>query len=71
MAEAGAGPSDTVMVGDTTYDIEMARRAGATAVGVTWGYHTPAALLDCGAERVIDRFQDLPPTLAAKQEMSI
>ena len=71
MAEAGARPTDTVMVGDTTYDVEMARRADVTAVGVAWGYHAPASLLDCGAETIVARFQDLPPALAAKEEMSI
>ncbi len=39
MREAGAEPGDTMMIGDTTYDIEMARAAGVTSVGVTWGYH--------------------------------
>jgi len=37
MSEAGAEPADTVMIGDTTYDMEMARRAGTMALGVAWG----------------------------------
>ena len=32
------------MIGDTTYDIEMARNAGVGAIGVAWGYHAPARL---------------------------
>ena len=43
--EAGARPAETVMIGDTVYDIEMARAAGTRAVGVAWGYHEPAELL--------------------------
>ena len=32
------------MIGDTTYDIEMARAAGVGAIGVAWGYHAPERL---------------------------
>lgn len=59
MAEAGAEAASTVMVGDTTFDMEMARRAGASAIGVGWGYHPPAALSPAGASTVIDGFGDL------------
>jgi len=54
MAEAGALPVDTVMIGDTVYDIEMAVGARARAIGVAWGYHTPDELLAAGAEAVAD-----------------
>jgi len=54
MAEAGAAPADTVMIGDTVYDVEMAVAAGARAIGVAWGYHTPAELLAAGAEAVAE-----------------
>ena len=52
MAEAGTEPHDTVMIGDTTYDIEMAHGAGASAVGVSWGYHPDDALWAAGAHHV-------------------
>jgi phosphoglycolate phosphatase len=52
MAEAGARPADTVMIGDTAYDIEMAVAARTRAIGVAWGYHTPEELLAAGAEAV-------------------
>jgi phosphoglycolate phosphatase len=52
MAEAGAQPAQTVMIGDTAYDIEMARAAGCRAIGVAWGYHAPEELLAAGAEGV-------------------
>ena len=35
-----AGTSDLVMVGDTTYDLEMAHAAGVRAIGVSWGHHS-------------------------------
>ena len=54
MAEAGATPAGTVMIGDTTYDIEMARTAGCRAIGVAWGYHAPGELLAAGAEAVAE-----------------
>ena len=37
MAEAGVAPHETVMIGDTTYDMTMAAGAAVRAVGVTWG----------------------------------
>ena len=54
MAEAGALPADTVMIGDTVYDIEMGLAAGCRALGVAWGYHDPAELLAAGAEAVAE-----------------
>ena len=63
MREAGVEAEDTIVVGDTVYDITMARAAGANAVGVTWGYHRAAALSEAGALAVIDSFATLLPTL--------
>jgi phosphoglycolate phosphatase len=54
MTDAGSRPADTVMIGDTVYDIEMALAARARAIGVAWGYHTPAELLAAGAEAVAE-----------------
>lgn len=52
MADAGAAPETTIMIGDTSYDIAMARAAGVTAIGVTWGYHDARDLLDAGAHHI-------------------
>jgi phosphoglycolate phosphatase len=54
MADAGTAPCDTVMIGDTTYDMEMARSAGVGALGVSWGYHAPDRLARAGAHAVVD-----------------
>ena len=59
MAEAGVKPQHTMVVGDTTYDIEMGRSAGAYTVGVSWGYHPAEELHAAGAHAVIDEFQEL------------
>ena len=42
------------MIGDTTYDMDMAVSAGAAAIGVAWGYHPPGALLGAGAVIVVE-----------------
>lgn len=44
LAETGVTASRAVMVGDTVFDMEMARAAGIATIGVTWGYHAPEAL---------------------------
>jgi len=55
--ECGVDRDRTVMVGDTVYDMEAARNAGVTAVGVAWGYHEESELLEAGAREVV---ADLP-----------
>lgn len=52
LAETGADAAHAVMIGDTCYDIEMARAAGVRAIGVDWGYHTREELFDAGADAV-------------------
>jgi phosphoglycolate phosphatase len=54
MADAGAEPKRTVVVGDTSYDMAMAVAAGATAIGVGWGYHHPSELDAAGAYAVAE-----------------
>lgn len=60
LAEVGAMPRRTVMIGDTSFDIEMARAAGVGAIGVTWGYHAAEVLRASGAHVLVDRYSDLP-----------
>ena len=50
--EVGAAPGDAVMIGDTVFDVDMARAAGVRAIGVDWGYHAADELREAGAERV-------------------
>ncbi|EQB01373.1 phosphoglycolate phosphatase [Sphingobium wenxiniae] len=52
MAEAGAVPENTVMIGDTVFDIDMGLAAGVRSIGVGWGYHAPAELVAAGAVAV-------------------
>lgn len=53
-----------VMVGDTSFDMDMARQAGLAGLGVGWGYHPPAALRASGAGHVADDFAELGRILA-------
>lgn len=63
LRDTGREPRATVMIGDTSYDMEMARAAGCRRLGVAWGYHSRGELLEAGAERVIDGYAGLLPAL--------
>jgi phosphoglycolate phosphatase len=59
MAKAGATTAETVMIGDTTHDMKMARAAGVGAIGVAWGYHTVFDLNAAGADVIVEDFSQL------------
>lgn len=63
MRETDMDPDDTVIVGDTTFDIEMGLAAGCRAVGVSYGNHAPELLHAAGATHVIDGISQLPEIL--------
>jgi phosphoglycolate phosphatase len=50
MLRSGAAPERSMMIGDTSYDMAMARSAGVTAIGAAWGYHEPEELKAAGAD---------------------
>ena len=52
MAESGATPETTIMIGDTSFDMAMGVAAGARSLGVDWGYHAGHELLAAGAFHV-------------------
>ena len=64
MAETGAEKDDTVLIGDTVFDIEMAHNAGTRAFGVSWGYHEVDKLHAAGAHLVLNHLSELLPLLA-------
>lgn len=64
MREAGVEAERTIMIGDTTFDMEMARGAGVGALGVGWGYHPVTALRSVGADDIAERAE----TLVAKAD---
>ncbi len=59
MAEAGASPQNTIMIGDTTYDLEMARAAGTHPIGVAWGYHPEEHLAPLSTQSIMRDFKEL------------
>jgi phosphoglycolate phosphatase len=59
IAEAGARPETSVMIGDTSFDMAMGVAAGVRSIGVAWGYHAPDELRDAGALAVADHARDL------------
>lgn len=69
MAETAAAPAETVMIGDTTYDMEMAVNAGVRALGVAWGYHSPEDLMSAGAVMVAETVADLDRYLKNLEEL--
>ncbi len=57
----GLEPHETIMVGDSNYDIEAGKKAGVKTIGVTYGYREKQYLID--ADYLIDSFNDLLPIL--------
>ena len=49
IADAGAAPESSFVVGDTSYDMAMAAAAGAAPIGAAWGYHDADELVEAGA----------------------
>jgi phosphoglycolate phosphatase len=66
MAETGASPEQTVMIGDTSYDMIMAACAKVAGIGVTWGYHSMAELKRAGAQSVVRSFAALEEALQSR-----
>ena len=60
MAEFGTVPQRTLMIGDTTHDLQMALNAGCASVGVSYGAHEPhgfAALQPRAVVHTVDELQ--------------
>ena len=63
MAEMDCAPQDCTMIGDTSFDMDMAKYAGVQGIGVTWGFHPPQRLTS--ATVLVDDFAALQRVLAA------
>ena len=59
MEELGAKPEDTVLVGDTKYDVEGARLCGVPCIGVAYGYAAPGELEQAGAIAIAENMDEL------------
>ena len=60
MNETGAEPDRTIMIGDTRFDMEMARAAGVRSIGVDWGYHPTESLR---ADMIANDFAAIPSAI--------
>jgi phosphoglycolate phosphatase len=65
MREFGTEPERTLMIGDTTHDLQMALNAGCPAVGVSYGAHEPGEFHALGALHVAHSVADLREWLLA------
>ena len=61
LSDTGIEAADAVMLGDTSFDMEMAQAAGVTGIGVSWGYHAPARLT--AAKHLVESFDAVPALL--------
>jgi phosphoglycolate phosphatase len=59
LADAGAAPERSIVVGDTSFDMAMAAAAGAVPIGAAWGYHEAEELIAAGAVAVAERPSDV------------
>ena len=59
MAELGTSPKRTLMVGDTTHDLQMALNAGCPSLGVSYGAHTPDAFAALKPLHISHSVQDM------------
>ena len=59
IADAGAAPGTSIVIGDTSFDMAMAASAGATGIGAAWGYHDAEELLEAGAVAVAEQPLDV------------
>ena len=59
MEETGSEAHETIFLGDTTFDMQAAKQARATGVGVAWGYHPQEELHRAGASLVIENYGEL------------
>jgi phosphoglycolate phosphatase len=63
LSELGVDKENAVMIGDTTFDMIMARSAGTAAIGVSWGVHESDELTKAGADHVVDEVLQLYDTI--------
>lgn len=61
LRETGVAPAAAAMIGDTRFDLDMARAAGMPALAVAWGYHPAAELAD--ADALVTCCAELPEAL--------
>jgi phosphoglycolate phosphatase len=65
MEQLDATPARTLMIGDTTHDLQMAANAGVPALGVTYGAHPKQQLDELAPLVTVDHIRELATWLRA------
>ncbi len=60
----GIAQQRTVMIGDSSFDMRMAKAAGAYAIGVAWGFQSVDLLREAGADEIVEDFTALEQAIA-------
>ena len=61
----GCSPDEIVMIGDTTFDLQMAHQAGINSIAVTYGFHTREQLSQEKPLSIVNSVKDLHEVLRA------
>jgi len=64
MTDADSDIENTVMIGDTSFDMEMGKAAGCYTIGVNWGYHSLEILQESGADICVNTMDELGTAIA-------
>lgn len=59
MNETGVVAANTIMIGDTSFDMQMAKAANVYAIGVSWGYHHHETIKQAGADVIVEDYEQL------------
>jgi phosphoglycolate phosphatase len=70
MEFTGCEPEETLMIGDTEYDMAMAASAGVPAVAVSYGVHPCVRLLNHNPVACIHRIQELAGVLESRKDLT-
>ncbi|MBQ7534748.1 MAG: HAD hydrolase-like protein [Stomatobaculum sp.] len=68
MEQCGAEKENSVLVGDTKYDVGGARKCGIPCIGVRWGYAAEGELEEAGADIIFDTMKELERFLTGNPE---
>lgn len=64
LRETGIPAQRTAMIGDSSFDMRMAKAAGVRAIGVAWGFQPVDVLRASGADVIVEDFAALAAELA-------
>ena len=67
MDRLASAPHETLMIGDTTHDLELARNAGVAAMAVTYGAHRSEGLAQCKPVAMVGSIAEMRRWLMAKE----